>query len=85
MRKFGSAVLAAALVASTASFAGTDARDQGALAPGGAAGVQQAEGISTSTVLVVVGIAAGAAVIAAIVSNGGHNGGSSATTTTGAP
>jgi hypothetical protein len=51
MRKFGSAVVAAAMLVSSASVAlgGTD--DQGALAPGGAAGVQQAQGIGGDTTL----------------------------------
>jgi hypothetical protein len=83
MRKWGSAVLAAALFASTATFAGTDARDQGALAPGGAAGVQQAQTFSTNTIMIVAGVAIAAAVAAAIASNG--NNGSVSTTTTGVP
>jgi hypothetical protein len=84
MRKWGSAVLAAALFASTASFAGTDAHEQGALAPGGAAGVQQAQGMSNGTIMAIVGIAIVAAIVAEIASNGGGHG-SSSTTTTGAP
>jgi hypothetical protein len=82
MRKWGSAVLAAAMLASTASFAGTDARDQAALAPGGAAGVQQAETFTTPVVMTLVGIAAAAAVLAVILSS---NNGSVTTTTTGSP
>jgi|HubBroStandDraft_5_1064220.scaffolds.fasta_scaffold3009872_1 hypothetical protein len=82
MRKWGSAVLAAAMLASTASFAGTDARDQGALAPGGAAGVQHAETFTTPVVMTLVGIAAAAAVLAVILSS---NNGSVTTTTTGSP
>lgn len=84
MRKWGSAVLAAAVFASTASFAGTDAQNQGTLAPGGAAGVEKAEGVSTGTVMAIVGIAVGAAIIAEIASNG-SSGGSVSTTTTGSP
>jgi hypothetical protein len=83
MRKWGSAVLAAALLASTATFAGTNTRDQGALAPGGAAGVQQAQTMSTPIVLALVGVAAAVAVIAIIASNNGN--GSVTTTTTGTP
>jgi hypothetical protein len=83
MRKWGSAVLAAALFASTATFAGTDARDQGALAPGKAAGVEQAQGMSNNTIMAVVGIAIAAALIAAIASNGSN--GTVSTTTTATP
>lgn len=81
MQKWGSAVLAAALLASTASFAGTDVRDQGALAPGGAAGVQQAQGMSNGAIMAVVGVAIAAAIVAEIASNGGDNGSVSTTTT----
>jgi hypothetical protein len=84
MRKWGSAVLAATVFASTASFAGTDAQNQGTLAPGHAAGVQQAQGMSNGTIMAVVGIAIGAAIIAEIASNGGGHG-STSTTTTGDP
>ncbi|HEY1836356.1 MAG: hypothetical protein WBQ17_03880 [Rhizomicrobium sp.] len=83
MRKFGSAVLAAALFASTATFAGTNVQDQGTLAPGSAAGVQKAQALGSATVMTVVGIAIAAALIAVVASN--SNGGSSATTTTGVP
>jgi hypothetical protein len=83
MRKWGSAVLAAAMLASTASFAGTDTRDQSTLAPGGAAGVQKAETFTTPVVMTLVGVAAAAAVLAVILSNG--NGSTTTTTTTGAP
>jgi hypothetical protein len=84
MRKWGSAVLAAALVASTGSFAGTDAQNQGTLAPGGAAGVEKAQGMAPGTIMAVVGIAVAAAIVAEIASNG-SNGGSVSTTTTGFP
>jgi hypothetical protein len=84
MRKWGSAVLAAAMLASTATFAGTDARDQGTLAPGGAAGVQKAEQWSANIWIPVIGAAAGIAVVAIILSNGSNNGAAS-TTTTGSP
>jgi hypothetical protein len=83
MRKWGSAVLAAALLASTATFAGTDAQDQGSLAPGKAAGVQKAETFSTNTIMIVVGVAIAAAVVATIASNG--NNGSVSTTTSTSP
>jgi hypothetical protein len=82
MRKWGSAVLAATLFASTASFAGTDAQNQGALAPGGAAGVQKAEMWDQNTTMIIVGVAAGAAVLAVILSNGSSNGSVTTTTTT---
>jgi hypothetical protein len=83
MRKLGSAVLAAALFASTATFAGTEAQNQGTLAPGGAAGVHKAQMFGTNATMALVGIAIAAAVIAIIESNSGN--GSVSTTTTGTP
>ena len=82
MRKWGSAVLAAAMLASTATFAGTDTRDQGTLAPGGAAGVQKAEAWSTCATLALVGVAVVAAVVAVIESNGNSHGSVTTTTST---
>lgn len=82
MRKWGSAVLAATLFASTASFAGTDAQNQGTLAPGGAAGVEKAQGMAPGTIMAVVGIAIGAAIVAEIASNGSSGGSVSTTTST---
>jgi hypothetical protein len=43
MRKFGSAVVAAAMLVSSASVAFGGTEDQGALASGGAAGVKEAQ------------------------------------------
>ncbi len=83
MRKWGSVVLAAALLASSASFAGTEAQNQSALPPGGAAGVQKAQMLGTNATMALVGLAVAAAVIAVIESGGGN--GSVSTTTTGAP
>jgi hypothetical protein len=54
MRKFGSAVVAAAMLVSSMSVALGGTEDQGALAPGKAAGVQQAEGFGTGTTFLVL-------------------------------
>jgi hypothetical protein len=71
------AALAASLLA-TPVFAG--GQDQGALAPGGAAGVQRAQDIGLPLIISVVGIAAVAAAVIILVSNDKH----SSTTTTSA-
>jgi len=82
MRKWGSAVVAAAMLVSSATAAFGGATDQGALAPGGAAGVHEAQGMGTDTTMWIV---------AAVVVAGGlclvlcSNGGGSATHTTGSP
>jgi heme/copper-type cytochrome/quinol oxidase subunit 2 len=57
-------------------------QDQGALAPGGAAGVQQAQDIDLPIIISVVGITAVAVAVTVLVSNDHH---SSATTTSAAP
>ena len=85
LRKWGTLVVAAAFVASsTAAVAGTDAsqgKQQGALAPGKAAGVEQAEKEGCcSTVLLVTGGALIAGGLALALS-GSSNGSSAATTT----
>ena len=55
LRKMGSVVAAAAFFAtSTMAIAGTDAQQQGALAPGNAAGVQQAQGMTDNTTMLLV-------------------------------
>ena len=73
LRKWGSAVAAAALFVSTAgaAFGGTNV-EQGALAPGKAANVQQAQMMNTDTMWVVGG---GIVIIALcfIVCHGGHH------------
>jgi hypothetical protein len=83
-RKWGTAVVAAAMIVSgtTAAFAGTDAQ-RGALAPGGSAGVKQAQMWSDNTLLIVLGlgIVVGGVALAAGNSSNGHP----STTTTGNP
>jgi hypothetical protein len=56
MRKFGSTVVAAAMMISSMSVALGGTEDQGALAPGSAAGVQQAAGFGDDTTMALVGI-----------------------------
>jgi hypothetical protein len=67
-----------------ASLAGTpalaDIDDQGTLAPGGAAGVQQAQDIDLPLIISVVGVAGAAAAVIILVSNA--NGNSKTTTST---
>ncbi|HEY4113244.1 MAG TPA: hypothetical protein VGM17_04215 [Rhizomicrobium sp.] len=83
VRKWGSAVVAAAMLASTAAYANDVQPSQGALAPGGAAGVHEAAifGVPTATALLFT--AAIIAVIAITVSNSGNS--SSSKTTTASP
>lgn len=82
MRKLGSAVVAAAMLVSSASVALGGTEDQGALAPGSAANVQQAQGLGDSTTmwLVTAAVVAGGLCLV-LCSNGG--GSASATHTTG--
>jgi len=82
VRKWGPAVVAAAMLASTTAYAG-DTQSQGALAPGGAAGVHQAEimGIPWGTALLFT--AAVIAIVAVTVSDTGN--GSASKTTSGEP
>ncbi len=54
MRKLGSAVVAVAMLVSSASVALGGTEDQGALAPGNAANVQQAQGMGSDTTLWIV-------------------------------
>ena len=73
LRKWGSAVAAAALFVSTAgtAFGGTNV-EQSALAPGKAANVQQAQMMDTDTMWIVGG---GVVIVALcfIVCHGGHH------------
>ena len=86
LRKWGSTVAAVALFMSvtSASFAGTATQQhqQGALAPGGAAGVQQAQMLGTNALLILLGLGVVGGGIALVLS-GNHNG--SATNTTHPP
>jgi hypothetical protein len=54
MRKLGSAVVAAAMLVSSASVAFGGTEDQGALAPGSAAGVHEAQGMGSDTTMWIV-------------------------------
>lgn len=83
-RKWGTAVVAAAMIVSgtTAAFAGTDAQ-RGALAPGGSAGVKQAQMWNNHTLLIVLGLGIVVGGVALVASNGGN--GHPSTTTTGNP
>ena len=96
LRKLGAMVVTAAfVVSSTAAFAGTtqgqspvkqqtSVQQQGALAPGGAAGVQKAQvfgGDDTLLILAGVGLIGGG--LALVLS--GNSNGSVSTTTTGHP
>ena len=81
-RKWGTAVVAAAMIASgtTAAFGGTDSQ-HGALAPAGAAGVKQAEMWHDHTLLIILGLGV---VVGGVFLVAGHNGhGHPSATTTG--
>jgi len=78
LRKWGSAVVAAAMLASTASYAGTETQ-QGALAPGKAAGVHEATVFGVPWTMALLFTAATVAVIVIATSD---NGNSSANSTT---
>lgn len=77
MRSAVAALLVAGLLGTSAFAADTD---QGALAPGGAAGVQKAQDIDLPLIVSVVGVVGVAAAVIILVSNG--HGKSKATTTT---
>jgi hypothetical protein len=79
MRKWGSAVVAAAMLASTAAYANDAQPSQGALAPGGAAGVHQAAifGVPVATALLFT--AAVIAIVAITVSNSSNSSSSQTT------
>lgn len=82
LRKWGSMVAAAALLSSsTMAVAGTDAQRQGALAPGDAAGVQKAEGMSDDTTMLLVGAVVLAGGLCLVLCGGSSNGTPSTTTT----
>jgi len=85
LRKWGSMVAAAALLSSsTMAFASTDAQQQGALAPGNAAGVQQAQGMTDDTTMLLVGTVFLAGGLCLVLC-GGNSNGTPSTTTTHAP
>lgn len=74
------AILVVSLLMAAPAFAASDA--QGALAPGGAAGVQQAQDINIPMMLSIAGVVGVAVVVAVLVSNTNS---SSTTTTAGLP
>jgi hypothetical protein len=82
LRKWGSAVVAAAMLASTVSYAGTETQQQGALAPGKAAGVHEATVFGVPWTMALLFTAATVAVIIIATSD---NGNSSANSTTSNP
>jgi len=84
LRKWGTAIVVAALIASssTAALAQTGSQ-QGALAPGGSAGVQKAEMLGSHTVLILLGVGILAGGIYLAASGNGHH--TVTVTTTGAP
>jgi hypothetical protein len=72
MRKLGSAVVAGAmlLASMTAALGGTE--DQGALAPGSAAGVQEAQGFGSDTTMwIVTAVFVAGGLCLVLCSNGG--------------
>jgi hypothetical protein len=75
-------VLAASLLMASPAFAASDSQDQGTLAPGGAAGVQQAQDFNFPIIISIVGVLGVAAAVTILVSNG-HN--TSTTTTSALP
>jgi hypothetical protein len=75
------AFLAASLLLTTPVFAAGDSQDQGALAPGNAAGVQQAQDFNFPIALSIAGVVGVGVAVAILVSNGN----SSSTTTTAKP
>ena len=79
MRKLGSAVVAAAMLVSSASVALGGTEDQGALAPGNAANVQQAQGMGSDTTMWLVTAAVVAGGLCLVLCSNGHG---SATHTT---
>lgn len=83
-RKWGTAVVAAAMIVSgtATAFAGTEAQ-HGPLAPGGSAGVKQAEMWNDNTLLIILGLGVVIGGIALVTSGSGN--GHPSTTTTAAP
>ncbi len=87
LRKWAAIVASSAMLMSTTmAFAGTPQQAQpqqqqhGALAPGKAAGVEQAVGVGTNTLLILVGVGLVAGGVALALS--GSSGGNSSTGTT---
>ena len=75
MRSLGAALLATSLIVSTAFAATTTTNSQAPLAPGKPAGVKQAQGgISTTALIVIVGIGGAIAAIAFGTASSGNPG-----------
>ena len=74
MRKLGSAVVAAAMLVSSASVAFGGTEDQGALAPGSATNVQQAQGMGgdTTLILITAAVVAGGLCLVLCSNGSGH-------------
>ena len=84
LRKWGTAIVAAALIASSSTAAMAEASSQqGALSPGRAAGVQQAQMLGSHTLLFILGLGIVVGGILLISGSNGHH--TVSTTTTGAP
>ena len=95
LRKLGSMVVTVAfIVSSSAALAGTtegqspvnqqtSVQQQGALAPGGAAGVQKAQEFGGNTPLILLGLGVVGGGIALVLTGGGNH--TPSTTTTGHP
>jgi hypothetical protein len=80
MRKLGSAVVAASLLVSSMTVALGGTEDQGALAPGNAANVQQAQGMGSDTTMWLVTAAVVAGGICLVLCSGNSNGTTNHTT-----
>jgi hypothetical protein len=68
-----SAVLAASLLMATPCLAAADSQDQGTLAPGGAAGVQQAQEFNIPIALSLVGVLGVGVAVVFLVSGAHHS------------
>jgi hypothetical protein len=69
MRIASAAILAASLFAGAPAIAASDSESQGSLAPGGAAGLQQAQDISFPTVVAIAGVIGVAVAVSVLVSS----------------
>ena len=74
MRKWGSTVVAAAMLVSSATAAFGGSADQGALAPGSAAGVHQAQGWGDDTTMWLITAAVVAGGLYLVLCSNGSNG-----------
>jgi hypothetical protein len=75
LRKIASVVAAASMLASSAAYA-ADTTEQGALAPGNAAAIHEAQGMDmdvTMGILATVVVVAGIVLVVTSTGNGGHS------------